>query len=541
MAAYLLALFAFLSQMLGLLRDRLLAGVFGAGSVLDVYYASFRIPDFIFVTIASLASLSVLVPVLIEKLQKSKKEAQEFIQGIFSFFFSIILVVSVGVWFLIPFITPIIFPGLNHVQINELIFLSRILLLSPIFLGISNIYASVTHAFGRFIIYGLSPLFYNFGIVLGIIFFVPVFGISGVVLGVVLGAFFHMAIQIPFLAKEGFLPRFSYPKNIKNVWKIFALSLPRTITLATTHISLLILISISSYLSAGSISIFNFAFNLQSVPLSIIGVSYSLAVFPTLSRLFAESKHHDFLEHLVTTLKHVIFWSVPVTVLLIVLRAQIVRTILGSGEFTWEATRLTAASLALFVVSAVFQCVALIFVRAYYATGKTLKPLVINIFSAIMIISLSYLFLLMFRSIPVFRFFIEDLLRVGDVSGTEILALPLGFTVGSIINGLLFWFLCHSDFGAFAFRLRNVIFQVTSSSIIVGFVTYRMLNVFDLFFDLNTFVGVFLQGLLSGFVGIFVGIVVLKLLGSLELKEMKLALSKRLFRTSVIGPDPEIV
>lgn len=541
MAAYLLAIFAFLSQVLGLVRDRLLAHVFGAGQVLDVYYASFRIPDFIFVTVASLASLSVLVPLLIERLEVSRADAQKFIQSVFSFFFSIIVIVSLIAFVCMPILAPRLFPGLLPSQIVDIIFLSRVLLLSPIFLGISNIYASVTHALGRFVIYGMSPLVYNLGIVLGIVFLVPSLGILGVVIGVLFGAFFHMAIQIPFLLKEGFLPRFSYPKNMKVVWKIFVLSLPRTLALATTHISLLVLISVASFLSVGSISIFNLAFNLQSIPLSIIGVSYSLAVFPTLARLSAESKRTDFMKHVVITLKHVIFWAVPVTVLLIVLRAQIVRTILGSGAFDWDATRLTAACLALFVLSAVFQCIVLVFVRAYYATGITFKPLLINVTSAIVIVASSYLFLSLMQTFPPFNFFIESLLRVEDVPGTEILALPLGFTVGSVLNGLLMWFLFRKDFGSFTRALRRTLFEVVSASILAGFTAYCALNILTTLFNLDTLLGIFLQGFVAGIFGICIGILVLRMLGSVELMEMRRALSRRLFGASVVGPDAEVV
>ena len=81
-----------------------------------------------------------------------------------------------------------------------------------------------------------------------------------------------------------------------------------------------------------------------------------------------------FVEQMIDSAKHVIFWSVPVATLFVVLRAQIVRTILGSGRFNWYDTRLTAAALAIFAASVVFQNMTLLFVRAYYATGNTKKP-----------------------------------------------------------------------------------------------------------------------------------------------------------------------
>jgi putative peptidoglycan lipid II flippase len=88
----------------------------------------------------------------------------------------------------------------------------------------------------------------------------------------------------------------------------------------------------ASILSAGSITIFTFAYNLQSVPLTIIGVSYSVAAFPTLSRLHARGAAEEFIQYIEAALRHIMFWAIPATVFMIVLRAQIVRVILGISQ-----------------------------------------------------------------------------------------------------------------------------------------------------------------------------------------------------------------
>ena len=99
-------------------------------------------------------------------------------------------------------------------------------------------------------------------------------------------------------------------------------------------------------MAAGSVAIFQFALNLQSVPLAIIGMSYSVAAFPVLADLFAKKEQTAFNHHVLTAFRHIIFWSLPIIALVIVLRAQIVRVVLGSGAFDWADTRLTAAVLA---------------------------------------------------------------------------------------------------------------------------------------------------------------------------------------------------
>ncbi|MCH7535633.1 MAG: hypothetical protein IH948_07810 [Bacteroidetes bacterium] len=168
-AAYFLAVFAFSSQILALIRDRLLANQFGAGEVLDIYYAAFRIPDFIFVTIASIASLSVLIPFLVERTSRSKDDGKNFISGVFSFFALSMILVSAVVFIFTPSILKLIFPGFIDSSFSELVLITRILLLQPILLGASSLFASVVHVYRKFILYAVSPLLYNVGIIIGIL------------------------------------------------------------------------------------------------------------------------------------------------------------------------------------------------------------------------------------------------------------------------------------------------------------------------------------------------------------------------------------
>jgi len=241
-------------------------------------------------------------------------------------------------------------------------------------------------------VYASAPVLYNVGIIAGIVFLMPRFGIEGVAYGVIIGALLHLLIQVPVVIKHGLFPRFLLKLDWMEIKDVVLLSLPRTITLSATHLTLIVLVAIASLMDEGSIAIFNFSFNLQSVPLAIIGVSYSVAAFPTLARFFSNGQREKFAEHIIAATRHIIFWSTPAIVLFIVLRAQIVRTILGSGEFDWSDTRLTAAALAVFVVSILAQALQLLFVRAYYAAGRTMVPLVVNIGSATIIIVLAFVF-----------------------------------------------------------------------------------------------------------------------------------------------------
>lgn len=540
-AAYLLGFFAFLSQILALIRDRLLAHSFGAGQTLDFYYAAFRVPDFIFVSIGSIVSLSVLIPFLLEKINRSDAEAKDFLSQLFSFFFLLISFVSVLAFFLIPRILPQLFPAyLADPAYPELLIMTRILLLSPIFLGFSNFLASVTQVYGRFFIYALSPLLYNLGIILGIIWLYPLFGLVGLVWGVVIGAALHFLIQVPFVIRSGLWPRFSLQINWPTIRQVILLSLPRTLTLSANELARIFLISLASLLITGSISVFSFAFNLQAVPLSIIGVSYSLAAFPTLTRYFSNGEHDKFIKQMITSAQHIIFWILPLTVLFIILRAQIVRTVLGSGSFDWSDTRLTAAALALFSVSLLPQSLSLLFVRAYYARGKTWRPLLFNVISSLVIVLASYLLVKVFYISPTFRYFIEALLKVDDVSGVVVLMLPLGFSLGLFLNLLLHWRAFHHRFAQFSRPVLRTFWHSFSASVLAGGVAYLGLNLFSRIFDLETFWGIFLQGLLAGLMGIAAAILVLRLMKSHELREIWQTLHHKIWGSQIVGPDPDL-
>ena len=211
--------------------------------------------------------------------------------------------------------------------------------------------------------------------------------------------------------------------------------------------------------------------------------------------------------------------------LFIVLRAQIVRVILGTGAFTWDDTRLTAAALALFSISIIAQALILLFVRGFYAAGKTKKPLLINLFSATLVIVFAFGLLWIFKEISFVRNFIESLLRVKDIPGTGILMLPLAVSLGAIANIFLLWRAFKKDFLSSSVKIKNfgmrkTFFQNLGASFFMGVTAYQFLQVFAKVFDINTFWGVFLQGFLSGVIGIIVGIAILKLMKNEQLEEI---------------------
>lgn len=539
-AAYVLGLFALFSQILALARDRIFAHMFGASETLDVYYAAFRIPDLLYVGVASMVSLSVLVPFLVERAERNKEEAQRFVNNIFTIFALAMVAMSAVLFIAMPYIAPRLFPGFEAEAMNNLILLTRILLVQPFLLGFSSLLAGVTQAARQFAAYSLSLVVYNIGIIIGAVFLYPVMGIAGLGLGVILGALMHAAIQLPAVLESRMVPRFTLRPRLGEAKEVLKLSLPRTIALSGAQIVLLVLISLATLLEEGSVAVFTFAYNLQSVPLTIIGVSYSVAAFPTLASAYTNGKRKLFVRHISSALKHILFWALPATALFIVLRAQIVRVILGSGEFSWSDTRLTAANLALFAISLVAHALVLLFVRGYYAAGKTLRPLIINVSSSVGIIVLAFGFLALFRENDSLFSFVKTALRLEDIDGALVVALPLAYTIGFIINAVLLWIFFVRDFRGFGPLVTRSLSESVISSVALGAATYYALIIFAEVFNQSTLIGIFLQGLSAGIVGITVGIVVLELLGSREIREIRKALHSRFWKKRVIPPDSEV-
>lgn len=538
-AAFLLGLSAFASQLLGLIRDRLLAGQFGAGELLDVYYGAFRLPDLIYVSIASFVSVTVLIPFILEGLNRDDKAGvRKMLDQLFTLFTLVMIGVSVIAFFLLPFLVDYLAPGFSVEQQTLLVTLSRIMLLSPFLLGLSNLLGSVTQGLNKFFIYALSPICYNLGIIFGVVFFYPNFGLVGLAWGVVLGALGHLLVQWPALRQAGLSPHWRLPYDWKLIRRIIGISLPRTITLGAHQFSLMMLIALGSTLSVGAITIFNFAWNLQSVPLAIVGVSYSVAAFPALSRLFVEGDQAAFLNHIRTAFRHIVFWSVLAMVFFIVLRAQVVRVILGAGNFGWTETRLVAAALALFAISVVAQGLVLLFVRGYYAAGRTLTPFLINTGSSLLIIVLAFNLKQLFLTWPVGRYFLESLLRVSDIDGTLVLILPLAFSLGLIVNLLSLMILFTYDFGRLGRPVWRAGRQVVTAAIFGGFVSYQALNILARGFDLNTFSGIFLQGLGAGVIGLLSTFALLAIMDNKELGELSRTLRHKFWRSTPIAPEP---
>lgn len=536
-AAYILALFTIGSQLLAIVRDRLFAYTFGAGTELDLYYAAFRIPDLLFVVFTSVLSIYVLLPFVNKNVvDKSDAAGAKILSQVFSLFLLLYSAVAALLALFAPLYLPLLFPGFEA-EMGTLTFLLQVLLLQPFLLGFSTLCGVVTQMNHRFVLYALSPLLYNIGIIIGIVAFYPYLGLPGLAFGVILGAIGHLGVQLPFVARSSY--KFSLTNDIdwSMIGQILQVSVPRALTLSINQILLLVFISMASVMAVGSVSVFQFAFNLQSVPLAVIGMSYSVAAFPTLSYLYAKSDRKAFNLQLLTALRHIIFWSLPIVSLVIVLRAQLVRVVLGTGAFDWSDTRLTAALLAIFVISLLAQAALLLLIRALYASGRTIMPLLVASGSAVAAIAAAWWGLLVVEEEPVLLYTLASLLRLRDVPGTEVLVLGLGFALFQWLQLIILLVCSAKVFGVNYGQLWRLCVQSFTAAAAGGVTAYAALNSLVAGVNQETFVGIGLQGLIAGVLGVVAVVITYIALRSKELDEVYRSFHTRIFKTDVVKPQ----
>lgn len=373
----LLIAFSFLiSKLLGLVRDALLAGAFGID--LDVYYAAFRIPDFLFNLLSYGVLSAAFVPLFVERLKKNgEQEAHTFATETLYSVALAVLVISGLTALAAPWLISLIVPGFSEAQSAVAVNLTRLMLITPVFFTIGSIAGGVGNAQHRFWGIATAPVVYNLSIILGIIFLAPEYGVYGLTLGVIAGSMLHALVQIPdniTFFNLGRLRLFS-----ASVKEMIRLSLPRILGMSVSQIALVVDVFIASTLTAGSITIMNFATNLEGLPLGLIGASISLVSFGTLSHFAASGDMKSLTKEIKTNLTRMLFFLLPVCVGMILLRSDIVELLLGYGKFSSTHVQITADTMGILLLGVIGGSSVLLLARSFYALKNTKTPVIISI------------------------------------------------------------------------------------------------------------------------------------------------------------------
>lgn len=504
-ASLILAVSYFGSAFLGLIRDRLLAGTFGAGNELDIYYAAFTIPDFIALILIFGAISAAVIPIFSSYLLKSKEEAFKYASLVLNVFLGFLVLVCIALIIFTPYFVSLIAPGFSGEKREMAIALMRIMFLSPIVLGASNIISGILQVFHRFIATAAAPLMYNLGIIIGIIFFYPMFGLQGLAWGVVLGGVLHLLIQIPAFLFSGFKYKANFDYKDPGVKKTLHLMVPRSLGLGAGQLNTIAITAIASTLAAGSIAIFNLANNLASMMVNAVAVSLSTAAFPAMSMDFLESKEEQFLKKFSGAFRQTIFLIIPISLLILILRAQIVRVILGVGRFDWVDTRLTTACLGILAFSLFAQGLIFILSKTFYAAHNTKIPALVSGATVAFNIVLSLFLVWLINFSSSFSIFLQNIFKLEGVQNLGIVGLALAFSITAILECFLLIYLLYKKFPNLKVKeISDSLFKILIASAIMVAFTFlaRQILVEYNIIRLNTFWAVFLQLILSGIVGV---------------------------------------
>ncbi len=390
--ASILMLTVFASKFLGLIRNRLLFHNFDTATT-DLFFGAFRLPDLLF-QILIFGTLSVaFIPIFTSQLSRNgEKEAHTFASNILNLSLFIFGVVTLIALLFTPFFNSLVLPGFSGERKIITDQLTRLILAAQLMMVVGAFFIAIGQAYQRFIIPALAPLFYNLGIILGIAVLSKYFGIYGPAIGVVIGAFFHMAIQIPLIRSLGFKYQFAFDFANPGVRSVYRLMSIRNIGLIAEQINETVLIALASVISFSSVTLLTVAQQLFIVPIGLFGATIAQAALPVLSQEKARDETASFKITLLTTMHQILFLTLPAAAILIVLRIPVVRLIFGASQFNWTDTVLTGRTVAFLSLGLAAQSVILLLVRAFYALGDTKTPVIVSVLAVLMNIILSIFF-----------------------------------------------------------------------------------------------------------------------------------------------------
>lgn len=509
------------SKILGLIRDRLMAATFSPDTV-ALFFAAFRIPDLLFQILVFGAVSVAFIPVFTEYMQKKgRSEGFKLAQSVLNSTLLILITIIIVAYFFIEPLTSFIVPGFTKDQQLQTANLTRVILIGQIILAVGLFFVGILQSFQRFIIPALAGVFYNFGIILGIIILAKPLGILGAAFGVIIGAILHVLLQLPLILSVGF--RFNIRRLFhKGVLEIGRLMSVRTLGLAAEQINETVGIILASIISTASVTYLTFAQHLQLVPISLFGATIAQAALPVLSSERARGKMEEFKTTLLTTLHQILFLSLPATAILIVLRIPAVRLTFGASQFDWPSTVLTGKTLAFLSIGLAAQAAALLLVRSFYALKDTKTPVLVSFATVILNIILSFYFVVNLR------------LHVGY--------LGLAFSMANIFSAASLFLTLHFKIGGF--DLKKVfapLIKMIMATAIMGVALYVPIKLLDqVIFDTTRTVNLLV---LTGISSVFALSVYVALVWYMKVSELRtyVDLIKRATKFQTILKPKEII
>lgn len=431
--AIILAVSSVISRLLGILRDWLLSERFGAGTDLDVYFAAFRIPDLIYNLLVFGGVVVAFLPLFSDYYARNKEAAWRFANNTLNVFLGLLVLASAVLFIFTPQFIEAIAPGFNSEQLEKTIFLSRMMFLSPIIFGIASIFSGVLQYFRKFLAYSMAASLYNLGIIIGILFLSPYLGITGVAVGVIIGALMYLLIQVIPAVECGFCYKPIFNLKEPSLRRISKLMLPRTLGIAANQINLIIPTAIGSTLAVGSIAIFNLANNIYSIPVGIIGISWATAAFASFSKSYTEGKLDELAEKFAASYRQIGFFVIPASFLLFASRQPVVDILYYHGQFDYKAALLTSATLGVFCLGIYFASMMPVIFRLFFSIRDTATPTWSTLISVAANIILNYVFVGMMAGGDL-AITLRQIFGIPAGVDISVLGLALAFSVANILQ-----------------------------------------------------------------------------------------------------------
>lgn len=513
------------SMVLGILRERILVSrfYFCCRESLDAYYAAFRLPDMIFQLVVIGALSAAFIPVFSEQLGRDEQKAYQISSSLINILLVFYLVLAIVIFIFAQNISKAITGQFSLFQIKLMANLTRIMLFAQAFFLISNFLTAILQSHQSFIIPAIAPLLYNLGIILAVWFFSPIWGIWAAAFGVVLGAFFHLLVQIPLAVRLGFSykPIFNY--RLPEVKEIFRLMIPRTIGLAVYQVEATVAIFLATCLPTGSLTIFHLAQGLMDLPVRLFGTSIGQASLPVLASQKVKGDLELFKETIISSLNQILYLSFPAMILILILRVPLVRIAFGAKTFPWQATILTGRTVALISFAIFSQSATQLLVRGFYARHDTKTPLIVGVFAVG--------FNIVIGVASVFKF------------SWGIIGLAAATSASSFIQAsLLFIFLERRINGLFSKKIIIKWTKMVTATFFTGLVCWLAMRFLDLFvLDTSKTINLLALTLFTGTAGITFYFALTKFLGIEEFEKF-LAIASRFGKLkAALFPPQEII
>jgi putative peptidoglycan lipid II flippase len=366
----------FVSRILGWVRVAVIAASLGIGRELDIYTAAFRIPDFLFQLVAAGALASAVIPTIAALVASGERDrAWRVVSTIANLLMVILAILAVVTFLAAPALAPLIAPGFGPQETARLVELTRILLLSPIFLALSAVATSILNAAGRFAASVVAPIVYNLAIIAAAVFLVPQFGLAALAWGTVGGAVATLLVQVgPVVRQVGF--RYVPRVDLRDVEARRTLVLlgPRAIGMAGSQLTLLLLTVLGSTLAPGAIGAFGLAFVIFQIPLGTIAYPLGIVALPALSNRVAAGEFDEYVALVTRALRLLGFAMLPIACIAAGVALQVVDLVVDFGRVDNAGIALTGAAFLGLLAALPSEAMIIVLSRAFFAARNTWIP-----------------------------------------------------------------------------------------------------------------------------------------------------------------------